>query len=58
MTAMLERPSSSASAAPMMTAGRLRDLLRELADDTPVQVGVYSDRHVNNLLGNRSPRPG
>ena len=34
-----------------MTVGRLRDLLDDLADDTPLHVGVYGHHHFNSVLG-------
>ena len=33
-----------------MTVGRLRDLLDDLADDTPLHIGVYGHHHFNSVL--------
>src|SRR5450759_3538911 len=43
--------SAKDSAAVAMTVGRLRDLLDDLADDTPLHIGVYGHHHFNTVLG-------
>jgi hypothetical protein len=50
MTTMVVH-SSNATAAAAMTVGRLRDLLDDLADDTPLHIGVYGHHHFNTVLG-------
>jgi hypothetical protein len=49
-----ETPVSPAEAGVTMTAGKLRELLRDLADGAPVMVGMYSDQHFNALIGTMS----
>ena len=39
------------SAAAAMTVGQLRDLIGDLADDTPLHIGVYGHQHFNTVLG-------
>ena len=43
--------SAKDSAAAAMTVGRLRDLFDDLADDTPLHIGVYGHQHFNTVLG-------
>jgi len=50
MTTMVVH-SANATAAAAMTVGRLRDLLDDLADDTPLHIGVYGHQHFNTVLG-------
>src|SRR5659263_179689 len=39
------------SVAAAMTVGQLRDLIGDLADDTPLHIGVYGHHHFNSVLG-------
>ena len=50
MTTMVVH-SANATAAAAMTVGRLRDLFDDLADDTPLHIGVYGHQHFNTVLG-------
>jgi hypothetical protein len=49
MTTMVVHSANATAAA--MTVGRLRDLLDDLADDTPLYIGVYWHQHFNTVLG-------
>jgi len=50
MTTMVVH-SAEDSAAAAMTVGQLRDLIGDLADDTPLHIGVYGHQHFNTVLG-------
>src|SRR5664280_2000521 len=43
--------SAEYSVAAAMTVGQLRDLIGDLADDTPLHIGVYGHHHFNSVLG-------
>jgi hypothetical protein len=43
--------SAEYSVATAMTVGQLRDLIGDLADDTPLHIGVYGHHHFNSVLG-------
>src|SRR5674536_380021 len=43
--------SAEYSVAAAMTVGQLRDLIGDLADDSPLHIGVYGHHHFNSVLG-------
>ena len=43
--------SAKGSAVTALTVGQLRDLIGDLADDTPLHIGVYGHHHFNTVLG-------